>query len=76
MKSQKKKKTIVFTTLLFICALILSGQTNLSQSRIWSELPFVIAIPDGRVMVVWTEGSFNDEGVLMYRIYDDSSGWT
>lgn len=76
MKSQKMKKSLVFTTLLFIFALILPGQTNLSQSRIWSELPFVIAIPDGRVMVVWTEGSFNDSGVLMYRIFDDSSGWT
>ena len=76
MKSQKMKKTLVFTTLIFICALILPGQTNLSQSRVWSELPFVIALPNGEVMAVWTEGSFNEEGIIMYRMYSDASGWS
>lgn len=70
------KKTLVFTSLLFIFALFLPGQTNLSQSYIWSELPFVIALPNGEIMVAWTEGDFNGEGIIMYRTYSDASGWS
>ncbi len=70
------KKTLVLTSLLFICALFLPGQTNLSQSYVWSELPFVIALPNGEIMVAWTEGDFNGEGIIMYRTYSDAVGWS
>ncbi|MCJ7582443.1 MAG: PKD domain-containing protein [Candidatus Aminicenantes bacterium] len=70
------KKALGITVLFLICSFSLSAQTNLSQSRVWSELPFVIAMPNGEIMVAWTEGSFNEEGIIMYRTYSDSSGWS
>ena len=54
----------------------LYSQVNLSNSSEMSELPFVLAMPNGQVMVAWTEGHFNGWGTILYRIYTEEKGWS
>lgn len=56
---------------------VLSAQINLSQSSRMSEMPSVIVRPNGEIMVAWTEGThFNADGVIYYRTWTESGGWT
>jgi PKD repeat protein len=56
---------------------VLSSQTNLSQSSRMSELPHIVARPNGEVMVVWSEGShFNADCSIYYRTWTEAGGWT
>ncbi len=53
------------------------GQINISNTAKQSELPAVIARPNGEIMVVWSEGDhFNANAVIHFRVYKPGSGWT
>jgi PKD repeat protein len=67
----------LLTTLALPGLLLGQGQINLSNTNQQSELPAVIARPNGEIMVVWGEGyHFNADSVLHYRVYKPGSGWT
>jgi len=78
-----KNKKIFFLTnfiLSFLFSSLLFGQgyVNISQTNKLSELPFVLALPNGEVMVAWEEaiGSFNLAGVIWYKTYTEEKGWS
>lgn len=58
-------------------ALSAQGQINLSKSRSMSELPFIVALPNGSLMAAWTDGGhFNGGGSVHYATWTSNSGWS
>ncbi len=74
------KSTMVAISLLSLLipgVLYAQGQVNLSNSRQFDELPFVIVRPNGEVLVAWCGGGhFNKGGAVFYRSWKQNSGWT
>lgn len=74
------KKKLLFTAVVFFGLMggFLPGQghINLTKTPDMSELPFVLAMPDGRLMALWTEGHFNLCGVIWYRVFTPGQGWS
>lgn len=53
------------------------GQVNLSQTRAFTEMPYIIIRPSGEIMVVWTDdGHFNGGGSLWFRTNIEGQGWS
>ncbi len=74
-----KKQTLFFAIVFFgfMCGLLSAqGYINLTKTSDMSELPFVAALPNGQVMVLWTEGHFNGWGVIWYRLFTPGQGWS
>jgi PKD repeat protein len=76
----RKKNKIILTLIIFSAVLPVflfsQGYTNLSQTSDFSELPFIIARPNGELIAVWTDfGHYNAGGSLVYKIHT-SNGWS
>lgn len=73
-----KKQILLFIILLGLMGRFVSaqGHINLSKTSDMSELPFVLALPNGQVMALWTEGHFNVNGDIWYRMFTPGQGWS
>jgi PKD repeat protein len=77
--TMKNKRALYAAIILFTFmggVLSAQGHINLTNTPDMSELPFVLALPNGQVMALWTEGHFNGWGVIWYRILTPGQGWS
>jgi len=76
----REKNKIILTFIIFCTTLPVllfsQGYINLSQTNDFSELPYIIALPNGNLIAAWTDlGHYNGGGSLVYKTHT-SNGWS